>query len=59
MGKGGSFDKRRVAEVGFFELDLILSQPMWRGERSILVEFSRVISKWVTWGASLGGGREH
>jgi hypothetical protein len=45
-------------KVGFLELHFISQQVPYADERSIPVEFSRVISKWVTW-ALVGGGREH
>ena len=45
-------------KVGFFELHFIFQQVPYADEKIILVEFSRVISKWVAW-ALVGGGREH
>jgi hypothetical protein len=45
-------------KVGFFELHCVFQRVPYADERRILVEVSRVISKWVTW-PLVSEGREH
>src|SRR5208337_712004 len=48
-----------LVKIGSLKLHLLCQGLPYCNERSILVEFGRVVSKWVTWALLLGACRQH